>query len=160
MTALLREWILGIVAVSLLSACAQTLAGAASAKRVIGLISAFALFLTVALPLQRVDMAVFRTSFAQYERAYARSAQDAAAASEQLLCELAKESLAEYVTGLASARHIPCSVRVEVAQTGDGPLPSACTLTPEREISSAEAEALRAEIIAALGTENVSVRGR
>ena len=40
MTAFLREWILGIVAESLISAFAMSLAGEASARRVIRLISA------------------------------------------------------------------------------------------------------------------------
>ena len=93
MTQLLCEWILGIVAVSLLSSFALSLAGEAPSRRVIRLMSAFALLLAVVLPLKGVDAGAFRTSLAAYERAYQRETESVTASSDELLCELTGETL-------------------------------------------------------------------
>lgn len=160
MTVLFREWILGITAVSMLSSFAQSLAGEASAGKVIRLISAFALFLAVVLPLKSTDISVFQTSFAEYERSYEREAEHMTASSNELLCGLTKESLEEYVGKLAAARGISCTAEIEVSLSDGYALPISCTVTFEEEISRSEIEALCAEIASALSIEEVNVTGR
>ncbi len=160
MTELLREWILGIVAVSLLSSFALSLAGEAPARRVIRLMSAFALLLAVVLPLKGVDAKMFQASFAEYERLYERETAGVAASSDELLCELTRETLAEYVETLAAAQDIPCTAQVDVTLRDGYALPLSCTVEATAEISQSDADALRAEIAAALDIDEVHVTGR
>ena len=157
MTALLRDWILGIVAISLLSSFALSLAGDAPARRVIRLISAFALLLAVILPLKGVDVEMLRTSFSAYTRAYEREVENTAVLSNEFLCDLTGESLAEYVVSLASARDISCTAQVETALYDGYALPVSCTVTIETEIEQSDIEALREEIASALHIDQVSI---
>lgn len=160
MTQLLREWILGIVAVSLLSSFALSLAGEAPSRRVIRLMSAFALLLAVVLPLKGVDAGAFRASLAAYERAYQRETESVTASSDELLCELTGETLKAYVEKRAEALGVPCEAEVSVVLQDGYARPVACTLVPDAEISRAAADALRGEIAAALDIDEVYVTGR
>ena len=160
MTALLREWILGIVAVSLLSSFALSLAGEAPSRRVIRLMSAFALLLAVVLPLKGVDAGTFRTSLAEYERAYHRETESVTASSDELLCELTGETLKAYVEKRAEALGVSCEAEVSVILCGGYARPVSCTLVPQAEITQAEADALCGEIAAALEIDEVYVTGR
>lgn len=159
MTELVREWILGIVAVSLLSSFALSLAGEAPSRRIIRLMSALALLLAVILPLKGVDAGTFRASLAAYEGAYHRETERAAASSDELLCELTGETLKTYVEKRAETLGIPCEAEVSVALQDGYAKPVACTLMPYAEISRSDADALCGEISEALDIDEVYVTG-
>lgn len=160
MTELLREWILGIVAVSLLSSFVLSLVGEASSRRVIRLMSAFALILAVVLPLKGMDLRELHTTMAAYEETYRKEVEDVSALSDALLYDLTGETLASYVEKQAAARGIACEANVVVERQEGYVSPVSCTLVVATGISEAECAALRDDMIAALGTEKVYITGR
>ncbi len=160
MTELLREWILGIVAVSLLSSFSLSLAGEAPSRRIIRLMSALALLLVVVLPLKGVDLRELHTSLSAYERTYQQEAEAVSALSEELLYDLTEETLASYVKEQAAAHGIVCEAKVTVERQDGYVRPVACTVEVTGEISEAACSALREELMAALAIEEVNVTGR
>ena len=160
MTAFLREWILGIVAVSLISAFAMSLAGEASARRVIRLISALALLLAVLLPLKGVDESLWKAPFAEYERIYERKAGKTTESAGELMCELTSETLEEYVVELAASREIACTAEVSVELCEGYAQPSSCTIFVETEADAAQLDAFCEALASTLAIDEVYVTGR
>lgn len=160
MTALLREWVLGIVAVSLLSAVAGTLAGDAKSGRILRLISALALFLTVALPLR--DAGGFRPDLAFHEARlrYDDERTAAAAHTDELLRDVTGEALAAYARQRAAAYGIECEARFALTVRDGAAWPERCTIVAEKNADAQGLEALRRELMEAFALKEIEIVGR
>ncbi len=160
MTAILREWILGIVAVSLLAAFAQSLAGSSPSRRVIRLMTALLLLTAILRPLRALEPDLFRASLDGYARDYRRASDYTSDRSGELLCRTAEASLAAWAEERAAALGVRCTVQVVTELREGAPWPVSCTVTAESMPDPATAETLRRELSAGLGIETVSVTGR
>lgn len=118
MMELLREWIVSLMAVSLLAALVQSLAGSGALRRAAEFICALALLAALLGPLPGLDWG----SLLPDAEAYRDSA-------ERLRLELEREREAELTAGIAerTASYIShkarCAVRVETNAEGGVPLP-------------------------------------
>jgi hypothetical protein len=152
MLTLLRQWILSITAVGLLSAFALTLAGDTPGRKVVRLVSALALILAVLLPLSGKsadELFAARSYAAQYSAA----AEDAVAAAGELTLELTAQSLSDYIEELAARKGFDCTADVEVIMQDGAARAVACELTGD------VTDELRREIAAALNVDTQNVTG-
>ena len=158
MTALLREWVLGIVAVSLLSSFAQSLTEGMPSRRVVRVISALLLLLVILRPMARLQGSDLEDMLADYSGALARETVYTEAASDEILRQTTESALNAWAEARAAARGISCRAEVRTEARDGAAYPVACVLTLAEPLPPAEAEALAREIAAGLGIAAVTIR--
>ena len=128
MIELLREWIMGIVIISILSAIAVALAGESPSVRIIRMISAAGLLLATVWPLKRFNTDDFLRELYSYGSGYTVAARDAVAAAGQMTCDITAQSLERYIKSLAGERGIECDVKISAVYADGIAVPVKCVL--------------------------------
>lgn len=159
MTELLRNWVLGITAASLLCAAAEAMTKDAPGRQAVRLVSALALLLSVVLPLRGYRSGDLTALFDAYDLELRRETAHGEARTDELLCRVTGESLGQWVEAQAAARGIGCRAQVGTVLREGGAVPVSCVITTDPGTDGAAAAALAREIAAALGIGTVTVRG-
>ena len=113
MTEMLRSWILGLCAASVITACAQTIAPAGAVKKVLRLICGLVLTLALVSPLGDLDMDSYALSLATYRSRAAALTEELAEKEKRLDRLYIEEGTAAYI--LDEAHALGLEGRVEVS---------------------------------------------
>lgn len=113
MTELLRSWIMGLCAASVITAFAQTIAPAGPVKKVLRLICGLVLTLVLIAPLGELDMESYALSLAAYRSRAAALTEDLAENEKRLDRLYIEEGTAAYI--LDEAHALGLEGRVEVS---------------------------------------------
>lgn len=150
MTELIREWIIGVTAVSLLTAAAKAFAEGTPGEKVIRLAGSVALLLALILPLRglRIDIT------GEY-RAYmsASGLAEAGDGAGELLCSALERELSAAVAAEASRRGLAVRAFVDCDYSEGAAVPQAC------RVAAAYDAGLSAWISENLGEVKISFDG-
>ena len=138
MTEYLKDWILSIVAVSLVSGGVQALAGSTPSARIIRLIGALLLLLAVLAPLRKNVLPEWDALYQNWDRTYETASAELQSAGAVLYRDAAEEILAQNVEELAMELGVSCQAEIRLAEQEAGLIPISCridgpTLTEEQE---------------------------
>lgn len=97
MSAVLRDWVLGLTGAALVSAAARMLAPEGRVKRVVALVCGLVTILALISPLRRLDAESFAAFAARYREEGRAAAAGAQISEEKLLRRIIEERTAAYI---------------------------------------------------------------
>ena len=112
MTELLRQWIMGLCAASIITACAQTITPTGAVKRVLRLICGLVLTLVLVSPLGKTDLESYALSLAAYRERVASLTEELSETEKRLDRVYIEEGCGAYI--LDEAHALGLEGRVEV----------------------------------------------
>lgn len=129
MSAALREYLLSVVAASLLSAVLLSLTPRGAAQRTLRFLCGLLLLLTALGPLARLDWERLASSFSSARFEAERTAREVETGSEELIAAIIKERTEAYIWDKAEAAGAsPRRVTAEVRTGEGGPYPCGVTI--------------------------------
>ena len=156
MTAFLRNWILGITAVSLSVGAATALAGESPVKRTVRLIGALLLLLAVLLPLVRDGETLLLEAYQNWDQLCRTEINRVQEAGTRQYERAIQNTLQDQIVAMATEQGINCSAEV-ILEVQDGmPVPLSCRIRAE-SLSSEQEQQLTEQIRQLLGTDRVTV---
>ena len=133
-----REWLTGLVAVSLLLAAAQTLLPEGSVRRIFSFTGGLVLLLVLLRPLLGADLEGLSPDLAGYQAAVEVRREELEEAGKTELAALIEARTAAYISDKADALGLAVTARVET-RTEDGvPVPWAAELSGPRSEALAD----------------------
>ena len=112
MTELLRQWIMGLCAASIITACAQTITPSGAVKKVLRLVCGLVLTLVLVSPLGKPDLESYALSLAAYRERVAALTEELSETEKRLDRVYIEEGCAAYI--LDEAHALGLEGRVEV----------------------------------------------
>ena len=138
MMAALREWLTGIVVVTLLLSAAQTLVPDGAVKRATSFTGGLILLLVVLQPVVKTDLARLKLDFFDYEAAVEQARMELESTSKKELASLIEHRTATYISDKAKAWGQSLDVSVKTEENEEGiPIPALVELegTPLPELT-------------------------
>lgn len=125
-----REWITGIVAVTLLLSVAQTLIPQGSMRKVASFIGGLILLLSLLQPVLQVDVEDLQPDFEGYRASVAQQRKELEADSREELGKLIEEKAGAYISDKAAELGLQVTVEVTARPNEDGTMvPDAAEVT-------------------------------
>lgn len=134
----MREWLTGIVGVTLLLSAAQTFIPDGSVKQAASLISGLVLLLAILRPVLETDLKHVSIEIGDYETAIEEAQKDLKAENQRELKELIETRTGTYILDKAETLGLSLNVSVRAEENADGiPVPALVELegTPSVELS-------------------------
>lgn len=130
MTAAVREYLLSVVAVALLSGVVLALTPKGAVHRTLTFLSGLAMILTALGPVAKLDFDALAQSMSRTRIEAAEAAEGITVDNTELIAELIKEESEAYIWDKAAALGmVPTEVMVEVRTDGTYPYPYRAVLT-------------------------------
>ncbi|MCD8008595.1 MAG: hypothetical protein LUF68_06625 [Clostridiales bacterium] len=156
MIEVLRQWILAVTAVSLLTALCQALMPPGPVKRVSSMTCGLLIFFVLVQPLARADYAQLLEDFQDYYAGLGDYDTELVETDSALTEELIARNTAAYIEDKAEAAGITCAVTVSCGQREGVPVPE--TVTVSGSLSQEEQAWLTDLAAEDLGLEAQTVR--
>ncbi|MBE6934942.1 MAG: hypothetical protein E7458_00415 [Ruminococcaceae bacterium] len=157
MTEFLRNWVLGIVAVSLTVSAVSALAGEGPLRRMVRLVGALLLLLSVLLPWKQDGDALLRRAYRDWDAVFQTELAAVQAAGTRQYEQAVRTALEEQAVALAAEQGIACSARIELEFRDGIPVPLSCRLFAG-EVPAEQAEALCDTLRQMLGTDQITIQ--
>lgn len=128
-----REWLTGLVVVTILLSVAQTLIPEGSVRKAASFIGGLLLLAALLQPVLKTDLGRLRLDMGDYERAIGQRRAELDGAKKEALAELIEAKTAAYISDKADALGLPVEARVATEAGEDGiPVPVSVRLKGPR----------------------------
>ena len=128
-----REWLTGLVVVTMLLTVAQTLIPEGTIRKTASFTGGLILLAALLQPVLKTDLGRLRLDLGEYKRAIGQRQAELDSAGKEALAELIEERTAAYISDQADALGLPVEVRVETETGDDGvPVPASVRLKGPR----------------------------
>lgn len=128
-----REWITGLVVVTMLLSVAQTLIPEGTIRKTASFTGGLILLAALLQPVLKTDLGRLRLDMGDYEQAIGERQAELSSAGKEALAELIETRTAAYISDKADALGLSVEVRVETKTGEDGvPVPVSVRLKGRR----------------------------
>lgn len=128
-----REWLTGLMVVTMLLSVAQTLIPEGSVRKAASFTGGLILLAALLQPVLKTDLGRLRLDMGDYERAIGERQAELSSAGKEALAELIETKTAAYISDKADALGLSVEARVETKTGEDGvPVPFSVRLKGQR----------------------------
>ncbi|MCD7945556.1 MAG: stage III sporulation protein AF [Clostridiales bacterium] len=152
---LLKEWILGVIAVSFLTASAQAVMPDGAVKQVGRLACGLMLFLAMVRPLLGMDYGSMSQVIRDYQEELSARQETLEETGKELTEDIIAEEMDAYIRNMTEDLGVDCQITVEWNWEGETPTPVQAIVTGE--LSDGDRAALNEALVRDLGLEREQI---
>ncbi len=152
---LLKEWLLGAIAVSFLTAAAQAVMPEGAVKQVGRLACGLILFLALVRPLLGMDYGSLSQAVRDYQEELSDRQETLEETGKELTGDIIAEETDAYIQDMTEELGVDCRITVEWSWEGETPTPVQAIVTGE--LSDGDRAALNEALVRDLGLEREQI---